>query len=312
MRRTRGLTVSGVSVVVIVAIVASGAFAYAFVSSNNLGGTTTGVASSASTARGVAAATSVVSSLVTSTTVVITDLLTANITASTTATQLVNSTGDVVQSCSALGNLSFSTSCILPEPVTPGDLILVAAAEVSSAAITQVQGLNSTSTAGTQPQNQTAAYGFELTDSLGDDFAVVGQAPGQPGNTYTFYYFVATATNGGTDNVTLTGSGRVPFIFVHELTGVGQVAGFSSGRGTSDSASVTPYIAPAGSFTLATIWVENNRGVPDAQANAGPGNTFLDTAFAVTEEYSSAGGNVTSPFAIGASIPWGEISVSFS
>lgn len=299
--------------VVVMLIVASGVFAYALVSSNSSVGRS---ASASSLAPEVETTSSDLSSTITSnlTTVttlqVTTDQTVSNISSSTTAIQLANATGDVVQSCSALGNFSFSTSCVLPNPVAAGDLILVAAAEVSSANSTAVQGLGTGSMTGTEQQSGTGTYGFALADSLGDDFAMVGQAPGQPGNTYTFYYFVATAASGGADNVTLTGSGRVPFIFVHELTGVSKVVGFSSGGGTSDSASVKSYVAPSGSFTLATIWVENDRGVADAQVTPGMGCTFLDTAFAVTEEYSSTGGNITSPFALGASIPWGEISVS--
>lgn len=193
--------------------------------------------------------------------------------------------------------------------------MVVAVAEISGGSMmvsqtsTNDSGYSATSTS----QNE-SALGFTLGDSQGDSFVMVGQAPGQPGNSYTFYYFVANVSTDGTDQVTLTGSGNFPFIFVHELTGVNDVVGFSSGLGNSTNASVSAFAPPIGSLVLATIWVENNQGIADATVEAGSGGfILLDSAFAVSEESgasTNAMTSLTSPFTLSNAVPWSEISIA--
>ena len=222
---------------------------------------------------------------------------------------------DVLQACAGFGDPNPVASCKLPNPVGTGDILLVAVAEIPSvlsAEPTTTNTTNSESPPGSQTLNQTMGQGPVLSDSIGDDFDEVGQAPGQPGNTYSFYYFVANiTTDSGSDQVTLAGSGNYPFIFVHELRGVTRVIAFSSGNGNSSSASVSSYVPPAGSLVLSTIWVENDAGVADAGVEPGHDSALLDNAFAVTEEYSTAsGGPLTPAFSLTSSVPWGEISVA--
>jgi hypothetical protein len=245
------------------------------------------------------------------TTIVTTAVTNATSTTSRTATQFTSpGVNDVVQSCASRGNPDQTVSCVLPSPVTSGHLLVVEIAEVPEAQIQTVGLYGDSNVTEAQISNSSTPQVASLSDSLGDNFTLIGSAP-QAGSTYILYFFVVNITSSATDQVTLSGVGNYPFLLVHELQNVGRAVAFSTGAGNSTSPSISPYVAPSGSFVLAAVFVLNDRGTMAANVTAGSGNTLLDTTYGIAEEYNSGAGLVTSPFVMTGSIPWGEVSIAF-
>jgi hypothetical protein len=316
----RALAPAVIIAVLIVGIIGT---AGAYAATAGLGGTATSTGASLGTTVGLSASTSISAPAVTTTltgvpTTTVTDNFSTTVTgfqttetvASSYTTTQFSSSGDsdLIQSCAARGDADQTVSCGLPSAATSGDILLVEVAEVPVyppiSLYNSTTGGQTTSTGSVQPVTN-------LSDSLGDRFTLIGSA-GQNGSTYVLDFFIANVTSTDTDNVTLTGVGNYPFLLVHELQNIDHVVAFSTGTGNSTSPSVTPYVAPSGSFVFAGVFVLNDSGVMAANVTAGSGNTFVDTTYGIADEYNDAGGPTTSPFVISAVIPWGEVSVAFN
>ncbi|MDA4123306.1 MAG: Ig-like domain-containing protein [Thaumarchaeota archaeon] len=187
----------------------------------------------------------------------------------------------VVQTCDAYapsGVQEPTLTCTLSKTVTKGDLIVLEIVDV----------------------------GPYVSDSMGDSYSFLATQTLST-TTYDVFFYAATAQSSGTDTVTLHGQGNYPSIIVNELSGGATPGSFEEAYGTSASPSVPSYTPSPGSVVLAAVFVSGG-----GTASAGSGYTLVTQTTSLSDEYAPSPGATTSPFQLGTSASWGEISFSFS
>jgi hypothetical protein len=188
----------------------------------------------------------------------------------------------VAESCSARGIMQQPLNCPLA-PLQAGQIILV---EVSDFPPTSV------------------------TDTMGDHFALLGEAP-LPGSTYDLEVFFATTSLSGDDSVKIIGGGSFPALIVHGIAGVIGVESVSTGSGNSAAPEVTGFAPSRGTLVIAASLMHSNLGVLTTSLSAAPGYTLLTGGSANVDEDALASGNpTTSQFSLGSPLGWAEVSVA--
>jgi hypothetical protein len=192
----------------------------------------------------------------------------------------------VTQSCSAHGLYLQTVSCTLPSPVVQGQTILLETAVVPPTGI---------------------------KDSLGDQFALLGQTSCPCSSTYMLQVYSATAAASGPDTVTVQGPGNYDGLVVHVIAGVTGFLGSSIGSGTSSNLGVPVFQPPLGSLVVGVALVNNTEGVFNSTDSAGSGFRLLTAGPSIADEDGISSGNATvSQFSLQQPEHWAEVTVVFS
>jgi len=191
----------------------------------------------------------------------------------------------VTQDCSAHGYYQQTVSCTLPSPVKQGQTILLDAAVIP---------------------------GTNVSDSMGDSFALVARTSCPCSSTYMIMVYSVTASSSGTDTITVQGAGNYDSIAVDVLSGVTQVENASFSSGTSTTPGVQPFHPPVGSFVVGVALINNTEGVFGTTVSAGQGYTLLAAGPDIAEEAAISTGNSTgAQFVLQTPENWAEVSVVF-
>ena len=200
--------------------------------------------------------------------------------ATQTSDQTASATTVATTTTTELGPPTQSIGCRMGSGVRAGDLIVVK--------ISDVPGIN-------------------FSDSMGNSFTLLEKDLAS--STYYSFIYYAIASSSGPDTLTVQGYGNYPSIMAVELQGLHTVSGFETAPGDSNVASVGAFTPPATSFVVAFVEPLG----PPISVSAGAGYT-LAALYAVSNacEYGTVTGQTTSPFTLGASTEWEEVSLVFS
>lgn len=192
----------------------------------------------------------------------------------------------VTQSCSAHGLYLETVSCALPSPVVAGQTILLETAVVPPTSV---------------------------TDSMGNQFTLLGQTGCPCSSTYMLQVYSATASTSGPDTFTVQGPGNYDGLLVHVITGVSGVLSVSIGTGNSSTLGVPPFEPSSGSLILGVALINDTEGVFNSTVRAGSGYNLLTVGPSIADEYGISAGNVTTTqFSLQQPERWAEVSVLFS